>query len=893
MAKIKKRLLLTFISVIAVISALMLAACGQGTKYSVTWDVSEHAVVKVVGLDSLPSSIGEEATISFTVEPATGYAVSTVNVNGRNLSADKEGKYNVVVKADIAVKVETVETIAAVTVKTNPTKLTYVAGEELDKTGMEVEVEYGTGRKATETEYSVVYKNGAAFAFGDTSFSVKYKNVESAAVDLTGAVEAKITIDPAGGTIADEYYTALQGNAQVKNLNKAENGTITFTHAALSAAIVLPSAEQWTRGEAGDYIFVDWGNNGATEVAASNETSTSFTASYKPVLLELSSLKYENQTVGEETVPYLIIKGKFKAAKTAYLYLYEGNDKVELKGDTVGSETTNRGDDFELKFDMRKLVEKEYLAKWMDIKFVATLGELTETQEIDINDYTEDFVDLEQIIVNGDYSYSFATYTPSGSTAKYLKALYSNYFKNEYTLTAGTDAEGNATLTVNGSVDEKWAGKTVCIDFTGCVDGDDNKYAVVGADGSYTLTFNFKTYKLGTDGYSHFRIVESEADSSKVLYKDGDGNLLNAGLQDEGLEKFNIGLIENQAGVRVPNANETAVFYVGRGKWGGIVLYGKNEAIATTGVSLATKNEKPMLAISGTYNDKFTADGVVEYLKQAYAYADIQNNADTGSGSTSTNPDWGSATPLSWGKAAEGDEPAVPATIFCEANEGKWTIWLDLSARENAIGELLFSHFGSSTTNLTSSKIDKNARITATVGETTVMYSLVDFTGWGGHVVCINVSKPLDFVMAYEKAELQTANDKAYFVISGTYTGLAGGAGTAADGIEKLTTELNGKRNDVQNMGDWAEKKFSKEANNAEVTVADGKWSVKIDLSALEIGNGNNLVHFLGNDLDLTIENLTNALNTVTVGGKTYKLETQNHWDRDFIIIVVSDAAAE
>ena len=863
------------LTVVAALGICLISACG-GTKYAVTWDVSEHATVTVTGFKNLPSEVEEETSLSFIVTPETGYEVSSVSVNGRSVTADKNGNYNAVVKAEMTIKVETVEKVSKVSVKTNPTNLTYYAGQELDPAGMVVEVEYGNGRKANETDYTVSYKNGAAFALGDTSFTVKFKGVESAPVNLAAAVEVKIEIDPVGGTVSNEYVSALQANTELHNVAVAENGVVSFTYSALTANVTLPTAEQWSKGIEDDYTFVSWG--GATEVSKDNADSVSYKVQYKANLLQLDKIEYVNKTVGEEVVSYLVITGKFKAAKTAYLYLYEGNDKVELVGDTIGDENTERGDDFALEFDLRKLVEKNYVGKWMDIKFCASEGEFTETMEINLEDYPEDFVNLNQVLINGDYSYGFQTYENT------LKAVYANYYKNEYTLTASLNEEGDPILTINGTVYEKWAGKSVCIDLTDCGLEDAVKYGVIGEDGTYSVEFNLKTVNLTTNGYSHFSIVES-AENPTVLLKDGDGNLLNAGLITDGLETVNMGLIENRYAVRVPNAKETAVYYVGQGKWGGIVIWGVNEAIATTDVTLKTKDDKPMLAINGTYKNTFTADEVMEYIKTTYTYADLQNNADQGSGSTNT--DWGSPTELSWGKAAEGDNPAVPATMFVEAADGKWTVYLDLSARVNTIGEVLFSHFGNTSTNLECAKIDKNARITATVGEgegaTQVMYALDDFTVWGGHVVSIKVRTPIDFVKTTTKVELESAEGKAYLVISGTYTG------KAEDGIEEMTIDLNTKKNDVNSMTSWAEKKFSKDLNNAVLTLADNKWSVKIDLTSLDIYNGNNIVHFLGEDLDLThYADVVNAANTVTAGVREFKLETQNHWERDFVVIVAS-----
>lgn len=721
---VKKRLLWLVVLAVTLVLSICLAACGnKATRYSITWETDETATVKVEGSDTLPEEAKENSTITFTVELKDGYELTSVYVNDRAVAADGSGKYNIVIRGETTISVETTEIVQSVAVSTNPTKMVYYAGETLDTAGMEVEVTYATGRKAKETNYSVVYEKGNAFSLGDTSFTVKYRGVESAPVVFDSAIEVLITIDPSGGTLDEAYITTLEANTELHNVAENE-GIITFSFAALSAPVALPTAEMWSRGEEGDFTFTGW-SGGATEISVDTAISTVYEVQYNARLLSLESIGYVNEMVGEELVPYLVIKGTFSAAKTAYLFLYEGNDKVELKGDTIGDENTQRGDPFELKFDLRKLVEKQYVGKWMDIKFVAADGDRTETQEIIISDYPEDFVDLDQILVNGSYAYSFQTYNGA------LKAVYSNYFMNEYTMTASVDDKGNAVVTFNGTVDKQYAGNAACIDVE--LNGIHEFYGEIDENGQYTVVVNLGGYALNADGYFHFRIVKSVTDNS-VVFKDGDGNLLNAGCINDDLEVMTIGLIENQGALRVANSDDTAVYYVGKGKWGGIVLRGVNEAVQMTGVTLESKDGKPWLVINGSYSDKFNETTIVEYLK-ADMFAEILNNADSAAGSVSG--DW-TGTTLTH-ESAEG----APATILVEANADGWKVYLDLSARNNTIGEVLFVHFsldGATGTNLESTNIDMETKITFTEADgDKVEFSLGEFTAWGGHVVSIYV----------------------------------------------------------------------------------------------------------------------------------------------------------
>ena len=127
--------------------------------------------------------------------------------------------------------------------------MTYYAGETLDTEGMVVEAEYETGTKRDVTDYTVVYKTGSAFSLGDTSFAVRFGGIKSADVSLDGAVEVKITIDPATGTLDEAYYTGLQANTEIKNLTKDDNGVISFTYSALTETLRFPPQKRGAKAK--------------------------------------------------------------------------------------------------------------------------------------------------------------------------------------------------------------------------------------------------------------------------------------------------------------------------------------------------------------------------------------------------------------------------------------------------------------------------------------------------------------------------------------------------------------------------------------------------------------------------------------------------------------------
>ena len=737
----KKKLLWIIVLAVVTVFAVCLAACGdKATRYSIKWEVSENATVTVEDSDELPSEAKEGSTVSFTVEADKGYEVSAVRVNDRTVSADSSGKYNVIIRSDTTIKVETEDNVESVTVSTNPSTMTYYEGQTLDPEGMVVSVKYaGSGKTETVTNYTVVYQNGNAFALGDTFFSVKYLGVESAPVQLEQEVEVLITIDPVGGTLDAGYLSGLQANSELHDVAQDEDGVITFSYSAITSPVELPLFTMWNKGEqTGDFIFLNWNvslrtgeeNISDTEIAATNLVSRTYTANYIANLVDVTSVSY----VLEENVPYLVIEGTYKAATQLTLFFHEGNKNITLEGDSFGGAEAKRGEAFKLKFDMRKLAEQkdedgnpiDYLGSWLDIKLVAVMNGIEESQDISTNG-----VDLNQNINDGSYVYKFADYNGA------LKAIVTVYFQHEFTFSAEVNKDGDLVVTFTGTVNKEFAGNAVQIDTW----SNDSDVAVgeIDKDGNYTVELTITDTPLDTDGYFHLKIVESVDNSTEVAKPNDEANLPNNDCANDNLEIVNFGLIENNYGLKVSNETGTRAFYVGFGKWGGFVFRGVNEAvekaeIEITGVTLETKNEKPYLVVSGTYLDTLSNEDITTIMTTDL-FAELLNNGDESSGSVST--DW-TGTQLTY----VGTEDA-PATVLLEVSEGTWKMYLDLSARNNTIGEVLFSHLsftGSKGTNLESTNIDTETKITFTETDgDKIEFSLGEFTTWGGHVVSIYV----------------------------------------------------------------------------------------------------------------------------------------------------------
>lgn len=582
----KRQNFLRFFVVIAlaiVTAALVITGCGESAKWKLTWEIDEHAQVTVDGHDGLPEGAADNEVITFSVEGKDGYAVAKVTRNGRVISA-ANGKYSLTVTADTTVKVETEPAVKGVKVTKNPTKLTYYAGEQLDRAGMEVSIEYETGATEPTTAYTVVYaggNNAAAFGLGDTSFSVRYGETVSDPVNLSGAVVALVTIDLDGATVTDEYMGTLTSNTELSNV-KTESGILTFTFAkALTKEIKLPTAEQIAKGEEDDYVFIGW-SDGVTSILASTSTSVSVKANFLANLVSLSKVYYSVEEVGGEQVPYLVLEGTFKAAEEFYLYLYEGNAKISLTADTM---TGKRGDKFVYKFDMRKLAEAktqdggDYSGKWMDIKVQAVQGSRVENMDIDLNRYSADFVDRSQRVEVGEYTYFFQTYSPSDGVL-HLKAVYSAKPKYEYTITGGVADNGNLTLTFSGATkDEAYIGYYARVDFE--IGGSaEVEYGLVGADSKWTVTFelNPAVFTLNTNCYAHFNFVQSETDGKGAGYKDNnDSNMNNNACLNDNLVQYEVLGDLSGKSLRIANDDETVVYYVGEGAWGGVIMYGVNE----------------------------------------------------------------------------------------------------------------------------------------------------------------------------------------------------------------------------------------------------------------------------------------------------------------------------
>ena len=607
---IKKKILASLtLCILSLVCLALLSGCDIfATGHEITWNVefdkeaSDNASITVEGYKELPSKIptGEEITVS--IEGINGYKVHLVKVNNRKVKPNEDGKYVFSVTDATEVKITLREKVASVKMP----DMSFFAGESIDRKAVQAEIVYATGRTEKTNKYSVVYQSEEAdsFSLGDTYYSVKVsadrENLYK--IDLKETVCCKAVINPHGGVIADGYFSSLETNSEIENLTAEDDGSISFTFSKpLTEEIPMPTADQISKGVGDDFIFQSW----SASIPAGTDSSVTVIAVYKSKLLTITSIKLESREIDGENVPYLVVNGTFNAATSAYLYLNEGNKMLELSGPVVGGENTQRGDSFELLFDMRETHDKELYDYWLDVKFRAEVAGYVETQEINLTEYAEGVVDLTTYIQNNGYRYEFQVY------ADCLKVETSEYFENNYTMSSSIDESGDAILTIAGTTLNKYSGNHVKIDIEYDInDGHstvETHYCEINELGAYSVALNLCEIPIGCNAYIHFYIVDS-IEEENIVFVGKENNLLNDWCVNEDLnsEYTGIGLITD-GGIRCPSDDEAMTYYAGKGKWGGIVIFGKDDSVfsySTNSAEIYVEDGRVMISVIGSYRGK-------------------------------------------------------------------------------------------------------------------------------------------------------------------------------------------------------------------------------------------------------------------------------------------------
>ncbi|MBE7088668.1 MAG: hypothetical protein E7370_04045, partial [Clostridiales bacterium] len=874
----KKSLLVSVILALVMAMCLfLLPACG-GTKYAVTWNIvdqsgaaSTNATITVEGYDALPSEVEEGTKLSFTVEGTNGWEVS--KVEGARLSG---GKYNVTVNEAVTVKVILKEAVSSVNVTTNPTDLSYVAGESLNKDGMVVEVAYATGRTETVTDYTIGYQDAekSAFSLGDTSFVVKVGNKESAPVSLAAAVEAQITLDTEGrGTINESWLNALEAREDINNFAVSEDGIVSFTYLELTEAIALPGDDDITFVEEGDFHLRAWSANEVaySAITAENKDSLNLVASWTAVLMTLNDMYLSYETVDGVTGPYLVLDVTFEAVESAYIYLYEGNDKVELEGDSYSA--TGAANE-KILFDLTKLGNHEngaYNGKWMDIKFRADVGGYIFEQEF-ILDHDAPLAEVGGAVTDGVNAYTLLTYRSGNRDS--LKIAF-----KPYNTTYGFDVEGNE-LVVSGQLNPAntatHAGATATLTMGGAT-----ATGTVAADGSWALNFNIS--EIGACGATNFSAITFSKDG--VADVTGDFNYT-AGTS---VYDYSGGMFSSPSYYATEYVTEDGNWAIYLGNMGSdwqtafFSVVDIAHEIAYENVSLAVSDAGALnLVFTGAYGFGYTADEVIASVTESF-YCDLQ-----------MYPSW----PYRWySNAGTAD---VAGNFVVTAADGVFTVVCDLSVNNDGtptafeIGDIIYGHFGNSSANLS---------VPFTAGKVTV--DGVDYTLGGANSSCADWMNGLSIIYVTEAsgdetpgtdnpgtdtpgtddptnepafaltgATLEVREGVAYYVLTGTY---------AVYTADQITF-------DFQRMNGWS---YINDLPT-EINLNDGEFEIVVNLSSVGV-EGNMLAHINLNGTVKDVEFSSGEEGTiaeVTAGGKVYtlKYEYATTWSRWMPLVTVAEA---
>lgn len=711
----KKWLLMLSMSILFVFSCVMLAACAE-PGVALTWQIDEHATVSVVGEDELPQEWPQDEEIVFTVTCDAGYEVNTVRAGNKALKADDQGQYSAVISGETTITVTVTKSIASVSVTKAPTKLNYYADEALDPTGMEVTVTYEDNSTEIITDYVV---SPSTFAIGDESFTVSYSGHASAAVNLTAPVEALVVIDPVGGIIDEEILSAWAAREDFNNYKADGDGVITFTHSGLDEEIVLPTATQVSKGDY--YTFLNWMDIDPTDEEDEGTAVETIDAddghSYNLELAWDAEIVVANSVSLQyvEGKPYLVLNVTFMAADSAYLYLYEGNDKVELVGDTLEA---SGNDTDELFFDLSKLGATTYNGAWMDIRFNAELDGKEYSQSLRLN---HDFpiAEVGGGVQDDSFSYSLLTYRNGSSDD--LKIAFT-----DYNTTYAFDVEGN-TLTVSGKVnlnklpeESSLTGATVSLKM-----GDTDGTGSIDAEGNWSIDYDLT--QMAACGATQFgNLVVTGADETE---------LLNATLrytQATDTFAYNDGLFSNPSyySNRYEFGNNM-VLHVGNmgSDWQNAFfsIVDEGHALNYTSVTLvAGDNGQPMLVFTGTYGPSYAVDEVEAAITEAF-YLDLQSYP-------SWPYRWYSSTGVADNPETEDVDESQPANFVVKAEaDGTFTVTCDLSIPGQSdkgdvpsaftAGDVIYGHFGPSSSNMSMNYVE------GTVTYEGLTYTLTSISG--------------------------------------------------------------------------------------------------------------------------------------------------------------------
>lgn len=865
----KKNIILSCLLVVLLVcSCMLMTACAKN--YEIKWNIDEqHATVVVEGEKKLPAKAEENSTITFTAEGKDGYQIASVTykIGGkeRSISA-KNGKYTVSVTNDLEIIVKTERAIESVSVTTNPTRMTYYTGEELDPDGMVVTVKYKTNETEPVTNYSINYANDevAAFSRGDTGFTVTYKGIVSAPVTFASPVETKVVLDPKGGVISEAAINALETNDRIHHFVKDADGVITFTFADIpeQSAIELPGGTDvriLPTEDASGYPFNYWRSESlaATVSKISNDTITTSDTIVARYQVKLFEVKKVALRLGEDGIPYLDVTIQFVNDGPAYIYLYEGNDKISVKDEEI---TAKKGETKVLSYNLNKLTVAKteevdsFEGKWMDIRVNTDVYGVSYTSNVVVDPY-DSLAEVGSMIHDDKNCFKLHYYMGNAKTE--LKVYYRPY---QYTYSIDTKEVGGVpSLVIEGKINTAivdniadYANGKVSIDWLGGLEG------TINADGSWKIVKTISEIETGT------------TIAGKISFASADGNK-------------NIEVTANSGKLDLA-ACETKFdyadgFFTDERSYATIKTFGKYELaigcdwnepflsyqylgnmIRPDKVELVAEEEKPYLVITGTYGEDFTNETL---LAAFLAMAREKDGFDL-----QRYSDW------TYYVKQLGEDETFPEIIKLSYANGTFTIKIDLSGATDPNGYGYYMHVKGS--NFNARKWTFGQSITVGKYKYSLGYGKLD---WASSLMTLWVENITNPEFLATSASLEKVDEEGFLVLTGTWN-------TKKCTLDIANEEIANIENyDFQHHGgDWEYVNPTKKY----VVNEDGTFKAYFALKDLTNTSDWYYVHFSPNgDVKVSGEG------TLVIGNATYTLavhEDSEEWKNGLTSITVTIA---
>lgn len=904
------------IAMLSVCMCLLFAACGdKSAKYSVTWTYDSSQI----SVSTQVKEVKQGDTLTFKVEGKNGYEVDKVQyrINGklRNAKKTDDGSYSIVVSGDVEIVVTAVKGIESVTVTTNPTKMKYYTGEELDLTGMVVTVKYKTGDNDTETvtNYTVVYaqEDATSFSRGDTSFKVKFNDVESSAVTID-EVETKVSLNLRGGQLSSAAIAALQENSNIHDFTTShddvyDNDIYTFSFADIKAedAIELPIAEAITFSENGnDWTFKYWqgeelglGEDKTGIAKISNDTITTsdeLSAIYDVSVVDIEKVYLTQE--GDSKVPTLNIDVEYKSTGSAYLYLYEGNVAARFQGDEIEG---NVGDKKTVKLALTEFanatymegadeeagdpgVEKNFEGKWMDVKMRTTIHGMNYTVNA-VVDPEKDIAEVGSSISDANNRYRLHYFYRNGKVE--IKVLYKQY---KYTYTVNVEKIGEDwTLVIDGDLNTALLEEGTNIE-GGRVELNwaDELEGTINADGSWKVTAKI------ADLAKIFNEAPGTQTAGTIAFYDADDNELDCFeiMGDNGssgkfdltgcLTVFDYGDAtygNPKYYFNTTNCDDTYQVTIGS-DWNEpfLNIVELNSMITFENAELKVIDDTPCLIVNLTLGTDYTTANVAALLFENI-YFDMQ-------------------TYTGWAYYISGKEDLVEKASVYDASEldseHKLAIKIDISGLTKSCG--YYMHVGDKNSNWNPADYVPGASIVVDGTRYRFGYGPGN-DDWETSLMtlwCENAVDP-EYTVTTVKTELHEG--KPCLVLNGTWNTETCDAAIATSEIANIA------RSQFERYSDWKKHEVALTGT----ATADGKFVIYVDMSALETTDSAQAwyYHFASDSLNgdqlksskgVSVEG---TISTVTADGKTYTVtipgdQSPVNWLQEVVVILVSEAAA-